>query len=145
MLGIAKILGGGFFWFVFFGSKENEHSFFFMLRDQGELSIFPLAPLKIPLPPSNECSFAARLFYHTFKEYQTAVFSVGGWNTFFLLPNGIPKYFRCYFCNSLPFSKDECLGLQKFRAVVSFGSFSLTPKKMNIPLFTCVQIFSLGN
>ncbi len=38
----------------------------FLSRDQGEISIFPLAPLTIPLPPSNKCSVAARLFYFSF-------------------------------------------------------------------------------
>ncbi len=38
MFGIAKILGGGFFWFVFFDTKENEHhiSFFQKLKKASE-------------------------------------------------------------------------------------------------------------
>ena len=38
---------------------------FFLSREQGEFSIFPLSPLTIPLPLLHECSIAARLFYPT--------------------------------------------------------------------------------
>ena len=94
----CKNSGRCFLLVLFFGSKENEHSFFFMLRDQGELSIFPLAPLTILLPPSNECSFAARLFYHSLRDTKQQ-FSLSGFGIPFLLSNGLPKKIRRYFCN----------------------------------------------
>ncbi len=37
----------------------------FFVKGPGGTFDFPPSPLKIPLPPSNECSYAARLFYDT--------------------------------------------------------------------------------
>ena len=49
---------------------------FFMSREQGEFSIFPLSPLTNPLPLLHECSVAARLFYHSLANNYIVVFSV---------------------------------------------------------------------
>ena len=55
---------------------------FSLSRDQGGISISPLAPLTILLPLLNECSVAARLFYHTLSYKKHSLLFQGSDNLF---------------------------------------------------------------